>query len=142
MLLQLRGYMAVRCAVRLLWVLGLLVALVWPTVWASVLVCGMHARLVVAHLLWASVSPSDITTGVHSGSWASMALTGDWLGRCCGPDEPSCLDTVAQWAGRVCYYPGSWSCGAGNLLRRYYGAEEQELSEASSVGFRPSCSSH
>ena len=61
---------------------GAAVDLVWPTGWASV-VCVMQSRLVVAHLLWASVSPSDITTGVHSGSWASMALTGDWLGRCC-----------------------------------------------------------
>ena len=92
---------------------GAPVALVWPTGWASV-VCVVHSWLVVAHLLWASISPSDITTGVHSGSWASMALTGDWLGRFCGPDEQSGLDTVAQWAGRVCYYPGSWPWGAGN----------------------------
>ena len=50
----------------------------------------------------------------------ARSATGERLGRCGGPDEQSCLDTVAQWAGRVCFYPGSWSRGAGNgQLARY-----------------------
>ena len=36
--------------------------------------------------------------------------------RCGGPDEQSCLDTVAQWAESVCYYPRTWSWGRATIF--------------------------